>query len=565
MSRVVVYTYAYNAQATIDRAIQSIINQSHGNWIFYCVDNGSTDCTGEIIRRYAESDSRIIALANEKNQVWSDGNSSIDIIEKSNEEDYFVSLDADDEYLPDFFKASLEFIKENRVDIVACGSDFIESRTNQSQGARILSSDLIIEGEDFSKYFSVYHEFTRTIWGKVYPISLLRKFYFKGCFSHITVSYGGDTVFCLKAFEVANRVGILAGLHHKYYVSSSSVSYKFNDKRIQSDRTLDDVARQFLLDKCGVITSRNNHFIQMVYFGAIIETIDVLLNAQIPATEKLEGLHDIFTSEHTERLVAENVYTIEKDGNFPTAVSWILAQNENRKSKNAKIAAAILLAIHKNLPETITKESLTYLLMKIPDVVGFVLCKDYSNAIEQLQLYQKEHDVDNEFLAQLEITALCALNKPDDEIFDLLVSIKEKRPNAADKLGIDNQICELLAKNPMLKDVSAGLACILPRTVKSILKNDFSCALENFFVSSQNVEIDEGDYEAYILLGVNLSAVVENADAYIHFKKIWVSYLLDCLRLDEAGNELDEFEQILPGDGDFAVLRESLKIRMDVP
>ena len=72
------------------------------------------------------------------------------------------------------------------------------------------------------------------------------------------------------------------------------------------------------------------------------------------------------------------------------------------------------------------------------------------------------------------------------------------------------------------------------------------------------MEIADDDAEAYILLGQNLSAAAENAGTYIHFKKIWVSYLLDCSRNEEASRELDEIERLLPGDQGFAALRERL-------
>ena len=70
--------------------------------------------------------------------------------------------------------------------------------------------------------------------------------------------------------------------------------------------------------------------------------------------------------------------------------------------------------------------------------------------------------------------------------------------------------------------------------------------------------IADEDAEAYVLLGQNLSAAAGHTGAYVHFKKMWVSYLLDCSRNEEASRKLDELEQLLPGDEDLTALRKRL-------
>ena len=67
-------TKAYNAEATMGRAIESVLSQSYGDFIYYVCDNGSNDATGDIIREYAKKDKRVIPLVNKKNQVWDGDN-----------------------------------------------------------------------------------------------------------------------------------------------------------------------------------------------------------------------------------------------------------------------------------------------------------------------------------------------------------------------------------------------------------------------------------------------------------------------------------------------------------
>ncbi|HMQ07310.1 MAG TPA: glycosyltransferase [Saprospiraceae bacterium] len=50
---------AWNAEHTIAICIKSLIRQSHGNPEIIVVDDGSTDCTGEIVQSMKAVDKRI--------------------------------------------------------------------------------------------------------------------------------------------------------------------------------------------------------------------------------------------------------------------------------------------------------------------------------------------------------------------------------------------------------------------------------------------------------------------------------------------------------------------------
>ncbi len=58
---------AYNTEKYIAEAIESILNQSYINFEFLICDDGSTDSTLEVIKRYAEKDDRIRYFANKRN------------------------------------------------------------------------------------------------------------------------------------------------------------------------------------------------------------------------------------------------------------------------------------------------------------------------------------------------------------------------------------------------------------------------------------------------------------------------------------------------------------------
>ncbi|MET3053306.1 glycosyltransferase family 2 protein [Pseudomonas alkylphenolica] len=62
-----IITPSYNAEKLIGRTIQSVLDQTFGNWEMVIVDDCSKDTTRSVVAAYAEKDSRIRLVALEKN------------------------------------------------------------------------------------------------------------------------------------------------------------------------------------------------------------------------------------------------------------------------------------------------------------------------------------------------------------------------------------------------------------------------------------------------------------------------------------------------------------------
>jgi len=575
--KIYVCTVAYNAEKTIRRAVESVLNQTYTN-IVYCIrDNGSTDQTYSICKEYAAQDDRIILLHNAKNYVYeTDEERAHYKIELGfrfgdslGEPDFFCLLDADDEYLPDFFRRGVTFAEEENLDIVIGGSELVDTQTSKTIGRRTHDHEWVIRGQGFADRFQQYHWHMRQVWGKLYGRNVLlgyreylrafMKEYLKEKAS-MRFSYGADTINALYSFSKADTVGVLSGCCHRYYIHPASISYNYDASRIVSDRTLDELTRSFVRNKCGIISLENNFFLLAVYFNSVCDTLGVLLGAPLAISEKIQNIQNIVTHEKTQVLFNRNVVPSgELNGRIrDPIVQWLLNQKECRKPEGAKATAEILFAMYPDQLQPIAQDSLEYLFMKLPKTVGYLLQKDYGRVLERLQTWFKRHDADTPALVRLEIALYHALNKTNDELFALLADIRKKRPRSSAELKIDTRIGELIAQYPLLANISAGLAIALSHTVLWALKENIPRALDEFIAVSQNLEIADNDVEAYILLGQNLSADADNAGAYIYFKKVWISFLIDDVRKEEAQKELDEFEQILPGDEDFAVLRQRL-------
>lgn len=556
---IIICTVAYNAEKTLPRTIDSVLSQTHKNFVYYLVDNGSTDQTGEIIRRYAQKDHRIIPHFNERNHEWTAGSHWQDFARTYGDSGYYCSLDADDEYKADALEQMLSFAEHNHLDIVACGSDFIDANTNCLNGVRALDDSLIVTQKYFSESFPIYHQFLRTFWGKLFSLKVFNKCDIEYAKS---LKYGSDTAYSMEIARNSTAIGVLYGTLHKYYQVAASSSYIFDEKRIESDRYLDDMARSFLVHKCGIVSPNNDAFLKNVYSNAIMDTLRVLLNAQMAVFEKVRYVREIVMHEKTQSLFisggAGDVCIGEKLR--PPIVKWLLKQKECRKQEGAKIAAEILLVMYPDLAEFIMQDSLEYLFMKMPETVDSLVKKDYQRVSERLQTWYKRHDMDVPALTKLEIALYDVQNHTNYEIFTLLTKIREKRPLSCAELHIDMRIHSLIRQYPLLKNISVGLATELSHAVGFIIKENFPSALTEFIEASKKLEIAEDDEETYLLLGQNLSAAAEDANAYIYFKKVWISYMLDCSRNDEVCAELEDFARLLPDDEEFIMLRKRLTV-----
>jgi glycosyltransferase involved in cell wall biosynthesis len=305
MSKAIFYTQAYNAEEVLQRTIESVLSQTFSDWIYYIADNGSTDETRQIISKIVGNDSRVIPIYYDVNHTLLDDKTTpmfkiIDDILVKHPTGFFAMLDADDEYAPDFLEKSLAFMECENLDIVACGAQFIYEPTGEKMNQSYAVQDnMILSGRGFSDEFPEYLQFMFTIWGKLYPLSLLKKCDFEYA---KTLSYGADTAFALEAFSHANRVGIIGGTLHKYYISSKSVSHKFDEKRVKSDQLAFNAYMSYL-KKRNAMTRQNVDVIYSVYLNAIKNTTNIVLGTDMPLLEKLDALYGIFSSEITREIM----------------------------------------------------------------------------------------------------------------------------------------------------------------------------------------------------------------------------------------------------------------------
>ncbi len=114
----------FNRAQALPDAIESILKQTFQDFEFIIIDDGSTDDTWNVIQSYAEKDSRIVALRNERNKglIYS-LNRGLDVARGK----YIARMDDDDESLP--FRLERQVLAMNEhPDMTVLGTDMLRSK-----------------------------------------------------------------------------------------------------------------------------------------------------------------------------------------------------------------------------------------------------------------------------------------------------------------------------------------------------------------------------------------------------------------------------------------------------
>ena len=126
----------YNAEKYLNFAILSVLAQTYKNWELILIDDGSTDNSLEIAKKYSAIDSRIRVISDGKNKKLPYRLNQL--IDESKYE-YVARMDADDVMHPERLKRQLNFLEENQAyDLVSTGLVSIDNN-NQVKGFRSVS------------------------------------------------------------------------------------------------------------------------------------------------------------------------------------------------------------------------------------------------------------------------------------------------------------------------------------------------------------------------------------------------------------------------------------------
>lgn len=111
----------YNTERYLTEAIESVVNQTFENWELICVDDGSTDASLDVLRRFAKNDSRIKVVA--QPHIGTASAARNKALEYTTGE-YIAMLDSDDKYTSDTLIIIQKRIEETSADYILFNTCF---------------------------------------------------------------------------------------------------------------------------------------------------------------------------------------------------------------------------------------------------------------------------------------------------------------------------------------------------------------------------------------------------------------------------------------------------------
>lgn len=118
----------YNTEKYLDQCLSSLRVQTLQEAEFLCVDDGSTDCSLEILQRHASEDSRIKILAGTHQTAGAARNRAMEMARG----EYLMFLDSDDFFEANLLELMYAKAKAEDLDMAVCGVSVYEEATGRS-------------------------------------------------------------------------------------------------------------------------------------------------------------------------------------------------------------------------------------------------------------------------------------------------------------------------------------------------------------------------------------------------------------------------------------------------
>lgn len=134
----------YNAGAFVGEAIESVMAQHYKHWELIVVDDSSTDNSVSIVKEYANKDSRIHIIYNERHLKMPSAPRNLGIKHANGQ--YIAFLDSDDCWLPDKLESQIPLFDDKKTAIVFSNYEKIDEQGCRS--GRIVKAPAQVDYHD---------------------------------------------------------------------------------------------------------------------------------------------------------------------------------------------------------------------------------------------------------------------------------------------------------------------------------------------------------------------------------------------------------------------------------
>ena len=240
----------YNAQKYVKECIDSVLHQTLQDFEIICIDDGSVDHSGLILKEYAAKDDRVVLFSQTNQGPSTARNVGIN----SARGQYIYFLDSDDFIESDALETACREMDNKRLDIVyfdtyAFGEEGITQKAIEDKNkyyARSCDYPAIFTGEELLYALLKNHDYSCPVWKQVIRRDFLRQ--------HQIRFYDGiiheDELYTIQTMMLAKRVAYIERvLHHRRLRSGSIMTRSIDFQSVYGYFICVKEAYPFLLER----------------------------------------------------------------------------------------------------------------------------------------------------------------------------------------------------------------------------------------------------------------------------------------------------------------------------
>lgn len=212
----------YNSQKYLDACLDSVVKQTYSHWEAICVNDGSTDTTGDILDVFAQKDKRIKVIHQKNGGVSEARNNAL----MHCSGDYICFVDSDDMVAENYLEYLVQMLSDT-ADLAICGF----SRNLVNDSSNVKKEVERMECQSFVRRMITDKGFHPQLWCMLFRTSLVKEqklYFWKGC------ARGEDREFFMKYLINCREICYAAIPIYYYRVNDSSAMASLNEKSLTS-------------------------------------------------------------------------------------------------------------------------------------------------------------------------------------------------------------------------------------------------------------------------------------------------------------------------------------------
>lgn len=237
----------YNAEKTIKRCINSLINQTYKELEIILIDDGSRDSSCFLCKKAAIEDNRIKYLYQENKGVSAARNYGISVCTGQ----WILFVDADDELELNAVQIVMEIQKIGMYDTVCWNAFYVDGKNKTKMNVFCPPTKIFSVSEKQELIYAMYiddnenyyGDYFRACWGKLLSAEIIKK----NCLEFPEgVPIGEDALFLVRYFNNCKNVILTSRYLYNYYRGEETVTRKYKDNFYELQKKEFDSLEQIL-------------------------------------------------------------------------------------------------------------------------------------------------------------------------------------------------------------------------------------------------------------------------------------------------------------------------------